>query len=142
MANWSKSFETYLKLNERQRLGIGHKSNEILEKEFEKLTEEDILRPTLYLLAIAPFASEEEELSKKEFDFIKQVIGYKDGYDKYLDLVKKGKNEKLAKFFQAYFKKLDGDIFTAYLSLGLAILTIKGEQREEDVELLVKIYEQ
>ena len=141
MPNWSKSFETYLKLSERQRLGIGHKSNEILEKEIEKLTEEDILRPTLYLLAIAPFASEDEELSKKEFDYIKEVLGYKDGYDKYLALVKKGKNEKLAKFFQAYFKKLGGDIFTAYLSLGLAILTIKGEQKPEDVELIEKIYE-
>ena len=141
MPNWSKSFETYLQLSEKQRLGIGLKSNEILVKEIPNLCEEEILRPTTYLLALAPFASEDEELSKKEFDFIKEAIGYVDEYQKYLELVKKGKNEKLAKFFQAYFKKVGGDVFTAYLSLGLAILTIKGEEKEEDVKLIEQIYE-
>ena len=140
MPNWSKSFETYVNLSEKQRLGIGHKSNEILVKEIANLSEEEALRPTLYLLTLAPFASLNDELSKKEFDYIKQVIGYGEGYDKYLELVKKGQNEKLARFFQAYFKKVGGEVFTAYLSLALAILTIKGETREEDVKLIEKIY--
>ena len=140
MPNWSKSFETYVQLSEKQRLSIGQKSNEILLKEINNLAEEESLRPAIYLMVLAPFVSLDEDLSKDEFDYIKQAIGYADGYDKYMDLVKKGKNEKLARFFQAYFKKLGGEVFTAYLSLALAIMTINGEVREEDQKLIEKIY--
>ena len=142
MPNWSKSFETYVALSDKQRLAIGQKSNEILVKEMDNLVEEESLRSALYLMVLAPFASLDEDLSKKEFAYIKDVIGYAEDYDKYLDLVKKGKNERLAKFFQAYFKKVGGEVFTAYLSLALAILTIKGEVKEEDQQLIEKIYGQ
>ena len=139
MPNWSKSFETYVKLSEKQRLGIGLKANELLSKEIVKLSEEG-LRPMVYMMVLAPFASLDEELSKKEFEYIRQVTGYPDEYLRYLDIVKKGKDDKLASFFQIYFKKVGGDIFTAYLSLALAILTIKGEIKEEDQKLIEKIY--
>ena len=141
MPNWSKSFETYVQLSEKQRLNIGLKSNAILAKELENLSEEEMLRPTIYMLSLAPFASTEEELSKKEYLFIKDATGYADGYERYLELVKKGQNEKLAQFFQLYFKKVGGEVFTAYLSLALAILTLKGEIKDEDVKLIEKIYE-
>ena len=75
-----------------------------------------------------------------KIDFIKEIINYREGYDRYLELIKKGKNEKLASIFKAYFKKVGGDVFTAYLSLALAILTIKGEVKEEDQKLIEKIY--
>ena len=140
MPNWSKSFETYVNLSEKQRLGIGQKSNEILSKEMDNLVEDESLRSAMYIMVIAPFTSLDNDLSKDEFDYIKEVINYRDGYEKYLDLVNKGKNEKLAGFFQAYFKKVGGDVFTAYLSLALAILTIKGEVKEEDQKLIEKIY--
>ena len=140
MPNWSKSFETYVQLSEKQRLGIGLKSHEILIKEMDNLVEEESLRPTLYMMVLAPFASLEEELSRTEFKFIKEVTRYTDSYEKYIELVKKGQNEKIARFFEAYFKKVGGEVFTAYLSLALAILTIKGEVKEEDQKLIEKIY--
>lgn len=140
MPNWSKSFETYLELSEKQRQGIGHKSNEILSKEINSLIEEEMLRPTMYLMVLAPFVSLDEENSRKEFSFIREITGYSEGYERFMEIVKKGQNEKLARFFQAYFKKVGGEVFTAYLSFALAILTIKGEAKEEDQKLIESIY--
>ena len=140
MPNWSKSFETYLNLSEKQRLAIGQKSNEILAKEMENLVEEEAFRPALYLMVLAPFVSSDEELSKKEFDFIKQVVPCDDDYEKFIGIIRKAQNEKVAEVFETYFKKTGGEVFTAYLSLALAILTIKGEAKEEDQQLIEKIY--
>ena len=137
--NWSKSFEMYLKLSDKQRLSIGKKCHEILYPEIEKLSEEEALRPVLYLLSAAPFMSLSEAHGKDEYNFFKNVTGYADSYEVFVDTATKGKNEKVAKFLEVYFQKLGGEILTAYLSLALALLTIKGEVTEEDKKLLESI---
>ena len=142
MPNWSKSFETYLNLSDKQRLGIGLKSNEILSKEINNLVEEEMMRPTMYMLVLAPFVSLKEEVRQREYQFVKETTGYGDALDKFIDIINRGKNDKVAEFFQIYFKKLGGESFKAYTSMALALLTIKGELLEEDKQLIEKIYQE
>lgn len=140
MLDWSKSFETYLKLSDKQRLSIGNKCHEILIKEIENLSEEEFVRPYLYLISLAPFMSLSEEHGKDEYQFFKNISGYKESYEQFLDTAKRGKNEKIGQFLQIYFQKLGGEAFTAYLSLGLAFVTIKGEVTDEEKALFEKLH--
>lgn len=140
MLDWSKSFEMYLNLSEKQRLNIGKKSHEILVKEIENLSEEEFLRPALYLMSLAPFMSLSEKFGKDEYYFFRSVTGYEESYEAFLDIAQKGKDEKLAQFLEIYFQKVGGEVLTAYLSFGLALITIKGEVTEEDKQLIERIH--
>ena len=141
--DWSKSFETYLNLSDKQRLAIGKKANDILQPEIDNLTDENIVKPTLYLMSVSYFLTgQNDEIGQKEYLFFRDVTGYNECYNKFLETIEKGKNDKLSKYVQVYFQKLGGDVLTAYLSLGLALLTIKGELSEADKELVEKLREQ
>ena len=140
MLDWSKSYEMYLSLSEKQRLSIGHKAHDILIKEIENLSEEEFLRPSLYLMSVAPFMSLSEEHGKDEYNFFKNVTGYQDGYEVFLSTATKGKNEKIGQFLEIYFQKIGGEVLTAYLSFALALLTIKGEITDEEKALIEKIH--
>ncbi len=138
--DWSKSYELYLGLSEKQRLSIGHKAHELLIKEIENLSEEELLRPTMYAMAFAPFISLSEEHGKDEYAFFKRATGYGDSYEGFIYAVKKGKEETISQFLQIYFQKLGGEVLTAYLSMALALLTIKGEIKDEEKALIEKIH--
>ncbi len=140
MLDWSKSFETYLNLSDKQRLSIGRKCHEILVKEIENLSEEEFMRPYLYLISLAPFMSLSEAHGKDEYQFFKNISGYSESYDQFVETAKRGKNEKIGQFLEIYFQKVGGEVFTAYLSLGLAFVTIKGEVTEEDKALFEKLH--
>ena len=139
MLDWSKSYELYLGLSEKQRLSIGRKAHEILVKEIENLSEEELLRPAMYVMSFGPFMSLGEEHGKDEYRFFKNVTGYSDTYEGFLYAAKKGKDEKVGQFLQIYFQKLGGEVLTAYLSLALALLTIKGEITDEEKALIESI---
>ena len=140
MLDWSKSYELYLGLSEKQRLSIGCKAHEILAKEIKNLSEEELLRPAMYVMSFGPFMSLSEEHGKDEYRFFKNVTGYKDTYEGFLYAARKGKDEKIGQFLQIYFQKLGGEVLTAYLSLALALLTIKGEITDEEKALLESIH--
>ena len=140
MLDWSKSYEMYLNMSEKQRLGIGKKCHEILNKEIDNLVEEEMVRPSLYLMCLAPFMSLNEQFGGEEYDFFRQISGYNGDYQRFLETANKGKNEKIGQFLELYFQKVGGEVLTAYLSLGLAILTIKGEITEEEKALIEKIH--
>ena len=140
MLDWSKSFETYLKLSHKQRVAIGQKSHEILIKEIENLVEEEYLRPSLYLLSVGRFISLKEEFAREEYNFFKEVTGYSEEFDIFVKTVNNAKNNRVGEFLEVYFQKLGGEVLTAYLSLGLALLTIKGEITEEEKQLIEKIH--
>lgn len=138
--DWSKSYELYLGLSEKQRLSIGRKANELLCKEIENLSDEEALRPTMYVMSFGPFMSLSDEHGKEEYNFFKNVTGYNDTYEDFLYAARKGKNEKVGQFLQIYFQKVGGEVLTAFLSLALALLTIKGEISDEEKALLEKIH--
>lgn len=140
MLDWSKSYEMYLSLSKKQRLSIGHKAHDILIKEVENLCEEEALRPMMYLMSLAPFMSLSEQYGKEEFDFFREIAGYNEKYETFVNIATKGKNEKIGQFLEIYFQKVGGEVLTAYLSLGLALLTIKGEITEEEKQLIEKIH--
>lgn len=140
MLDWSKSYELYLGLSEKQRLSIGRKAHEILAKEIENLSEEELLRPAMYVMSFGPFMSLSEKYGKEEYDFFRRATGYNDTYEGFLYAAKKGKNEKVGQFLQIYFQKIGGEVLTAYLSLALALLTIKGEITDEEKQLIEKIH--
>ena len=140
--DWSKSYETYLNLSDKQRFGIGRRANDILYKEIEGLVEEEMIIPTFYLMSLAQFISLKEEAKEKEYEFIKEIINYNKKLEHFEEDVKKGKDGKLASFLSAYFQKVGGEVLTAYLSMGLALLTIKGELTEEDKALMEKLYKE
>ena len=140
MLDWSKSYELYLGLSEKQRLSIGRKSHEILVKEIENLSEEEFLRSTMYVMSFAPFMSLSEEHGREEYLFFKGATGYKDNYENFCYAAKKGKNEKVGQFLQIYFQKLGGEVLTAFLSFALALLTIKGEITDDEKALIEKIH--
>ena len=66
--DWSKSYELYLGLSEKQRLSIGRKANELLCKEIENLSDEEALRPTMYVMSFGPFMSLSDEHGKEEYE--------------------------------------------------------------------------
>ena len=138
--DWSKSYELYLALSDKQRLSIGRKAHELLAKEIENLSDEELLRPTLYVMSFAPFISLSEEHGKDEYFFFKSATGYKESYEGFVYAVQKGKDEKIAQFLQIYFQKIGGEVLTAYLSLALALATIKGEIKDEEKALIEKIH--
>ena len=140
MLDWSKSYEVYLGLSEKQRLAIGRKAHELLVKEIENLSEEELLRPTMYVMSFGPFMSLSEEHGKEEYLFFKGATGYNDTYEGFLYAGRKGKNEKIGQFLQIYFQKLGGEVLTAYLSFALALLTIKGEITDEEKALIESIH--
>ena len=140
MLDWSKSYELYLGLSEKQRLSIGRKANELLSKEIENLSDEEILRPTLYVMSFGPFLSLSEEHGKEEYNFFRMATGYKDTYEGFLYAARKGQNEKVGQFLQIYFQKIGGEVLTAYLSLALALVTIKGEITDEEKALIERIH--
>ena len=140
MLDWSKSYELYLSMSDKQRLGIGVKSHEILYPEMNNLVEEELVRPSLYLMSLASFISLREDVKEKEYRFFKEVTGYKEKIERFEELVNKGKNEQIGEFLRVYFQKVGGDVLTAYLSLGLALLTIKGEITDEEKELIEKLH--
>ena len=140
MLDWSKSYEMYLGLSEKQRLSIGRKSHDILVKEMENLCDEEALRPAIYLMSLAPFMSLSDEFGLKEYRFFKEIAGYREPYQRFLEVANKGKDEKVNKFLRVYFQKVGGDVLTAYLSLALAFLTIKGEIKDEEKALIEEIH--
>lgn len=140
MLDWSKSYEMYLNLSAKQRLSIGKKCHDILVKEIENLSEEEFLRPALYVMSLAPFMSLSDEHGKEEFNFFVEATGYDDNYGQFYQTAQKGKKEKIGQFLQIYFQKLGGDVLTAYLSFGLALLTIKGEITDEEKAMIEKIH--
>ena len=140
MIDWSKSCETYLKLNDRQRIAIGVKSHNILFNEIDNLCEEPLVKPSLYLMSLAQFISLGDDVKEKEYIFIRSATGYADPMAKFENLVKKGKENKLPDYMNAYFQKAGGEVLTAYLSMGLALMSIKGEITDEDIELLNKVH--
>lgn len=140
MLDWSKSCETYLKLNDRQRLSIGVKSHNILFNEIDNLCEEPLIKPSLYLMALSQFISLRDDAKEKEYLFIRGATGYADPMVKFEELVKKGKDSQLSTYINAYFQKAGGEVLTAFLSMGLALMSIKGEISEEEVALLDKIH--
>ena len=140
MLDWSKSYEVYLGMNEKQRIGIMKKCHEILYPEISNLVEEEVVKPALYLMSIAPFMSLSDEFGKKEYQLFMLVSGYNGSYERFCEAVKKGKEEKIGEFLRIYFQKVGGEVLTAYLSLGLAFLTIKGEISQEEKELIESIH--
>lgn len=140
MLDWSKSYEMYLNLSDKQRFSIGKKCHDILVKEIENLSEEEFLRPALYVMSLASFMSLSDEHGKEEYNFFKEVTGYNDNYGQFFQTANKGKNEKIGQFLQIYFQKLGGDVLTAYLSFALALLTIKGEITDEEKAMIEKIH--
>ena len=138
--DWSKSYELYLGLSEKQRLSIGRKAHELLVKEIENLSEEELLRPTMYVMSFGPFMSLSEEHGRDEYKFFKSATGYSDTYEGFLYAGRKGKNEKIGQFLQIYLQKIGGEVLTAYLSFALALLTIKGEITDEEKALLESIH--
>ena len=140
MLDWSKSFEMYLKLSNKQRLAIGQKSHVILLKEIENLIEEEFIRPSLYLLSLGRFFSLKDEYKQDEYKYLKDVTGYNEPIETFELTVNKAKEGKVGELLEIYFQKLGGDVLTAYLSLGLAIMTIKGELTDEDKALIEKIH--
>ena len=140
MLDWSKSYELYLGLSEKQRLSIGRKAHELIVKEIENLSDEELLRPAMYVMSFGPFMSLSEEHGKEEYLFFKGATGYKDTYEGFVYAAKKGKNEKVGEFLQIYFQKVGGEALTAYLSFALALLTIKGEITDEEKVLIESIH--
>ncbi len=140
--DWSKSYELYLGLSEKQRLSIGRKAHELLIKEIENLSDEEALRPTLYVMSFAPFMSLSDEHAKEEYNFFKCATGYKDNFEGFLYAARKGQDPKVGQFLQIYFQKVGGEVLTAYLSLALALLTIKGEVTDEEKALIEGIHGQ
>ncbi len=98
--DWSKSYEVYLGLSEKQRLAIGRKAHELLVKEIENLSEEELLRPTMYVMSFGPFMSLSEEHGKEEYLFFKGATGYKETYEGFLYAGRRGRNEKIGQFLQ------------------------------------------
>ena len=140
MLDWSKSFEMYLKLSNKQRLSIGQKAHVILAKEIENLVEEEYIRPSLYLLSLGRFISLREEYKQEEYNFFKDVTGYSEPIETFELTVNNAKDKKIGEFLEVYFQKLGGEALTAYLSFGLALMTIKGELTEDDKALIEKIH--
>lgn len=140
MLDWSKSFEMYLELSDKQRLSIGRKCHDILFKEILNLSEDEMVAPYLYLMSMAPFMSLNEEFGVKEYYFFKDATGYKETYKRFLEIANKGKSEKIGQFLQTYFQKLGGEVLTAYLSFGLALITIKGEVTPKDKEIFERLH--
>ena len=138
--DWSKSYELYLGLSEKQRLSIGRKAHELLVKEIENLSDEALLRPTMYVMSFGPFMSLSDEHGKDEYNFFRNATGYNDTYEGFLYAGRKGKNEKIGQFLQIYFQKIGGEVLTAYLSFALALLTIKGEITDEEKALIESIH--
>lgn len=139
MSNWSKSYEVYLSMSDKQRLSVGLKADAILSKEICELIEDPLIRPSFYLVTLSQFISLREGVAKDEYRFVKEVIRFDGNYEKFVSLVEKGKNEKLNSFLVTYFQKVGGEVLTAYLSLALAILTIKGELLDEEKKLIESI---
>ena len=140
MLDWSKSYELYLNLSEKQRLGIGKKAHELLMPEFDNLAEEELIKPSLYLMSVGAFLSLNEEFVKQEYEYFRLVTGFNIDCERFVELAKKGKEEQVGQFLQLYFQKVGGEVLTAYLSLALALLTIKGEITDEEKALIEKIH--
>lgn len=141
MLDWSKTYEVYLSMSENQRMGIIRKAQPIVFEEVKKLVEENEERKTLLLLIAGEFFTLEEERVIDEYRYFKQMCGMDIEFEEFKVGVARGKNPQLANILHEYFRQVGGEVLTAYLSYALAIITLKGEIRDEEKTFIESMHE-
>lgn len=140
MLDWSKTYDMYLAMSENQRMGIIKKAQPIVFEEIKKLVEENEERKALLLMLAGEFFSLEEDRLEDEYRYFRKITGMEIALEDFKKGALRGKNKQLADVLHQYFHQIGGEALMAYLSYALSILTLKGELKDEEKELIESIH--